>query len=287
MTFYKAALRTVLKPITRAPFPGRYRLVEVLRPLIVQDRPIIAKTSDDLVFELDLNDMIQRQIYFGLYDKADVSFLNRLVKPGDIVFDVGGNIGFYTLNLARKVGTAGKVHVFEPIPENIMAIERNVELNSLQSSVIINPIAVSSVERELQLYISSRSDNSGWASIVASKFRPDCLNVKAISLDAYVAQNDIEHVALIKMDIEGAELQALQGMSQLLGCEDAPMIYFEINPFLLEKQAINPIDVKQFLSSFGFTLYALQKKQMIRVSPAAPEYSLRNILATKRRLTGS
>lgn len=79
---------------------------------------------------LDLHDLIQ-QIFFQLYDRSEVAFLSRLLLPGQVVFDVGGNVGLYAISLAQRVGPTGRVHVFEPIPDNLRRIRRNVELNQL------------------------------------------------------------------------------------------------------------------------------------------------------------
>lgn len=80
MTLYKTALRQILRSFALTRLPGRYILVEVLRPFVVQNTRVVAKAYDDLVFELDLNDLIQRQIFFELSDRDDIDFLSQFLR---------------------------------------------------------------------------------------------------------------------------------------------------------------------------------------------------------------
>jgi len=256
-------------------------MIEALRPFIVQDTKIVTNAYGDLIFELDLNDTIQRHIFFELYDRDDLDLLKSLLTEGDVVFDIGGNVGLYTIALAKTVGPSGKVHVFEPIPENILAIHRNVGLNHFENRVIENSVAVTDSETTLELHLPSSRDNTGWASIVSTPSRNSSIKVEAMNLDTYVQRNEIRKIKLIKIDIEGAELLALHGMSTILSDDDPPMIYFEINSPLLEKQKIESNDIKQYLARFGYKLYKLKQKTLIPVSADTPENGLCNILAIK------
>lgn len=281
MASYKSVVRQMLRFITRTNLPGRSMLVETLRPFIIPKTRIITQAYDNLVFELDLHDLVQRQIFFEIYDREEIDLLRRVVNEGDIVFDVGGNVGLYAISLAKMVGSAGKVHVFEPIFENMQAICRNVSLNHFEDRVILNLLAIAEKETVIDLYFSSRQDNTGWASIVPSKFRENRLQVQAVNLDTYIRKNDIENVKLIKMDIEGAELYALRGMDTILRKENGPVIYLEINPYLLDKQKVNPADVKKQLVDYGYRLFRYRNKRLIPVSPDMIESQVCNILATK------
>lgn len=275
-------LRALLKLLTRKGVPAGSSLVEALRPWLAERQSIVASTRDGAVFDLDLNDRIQRQIFFDVYDRPDIELLRGLLQPGDTVFDIGGNIGFYGITLAQAVAPSGAVHIFEPIPANLQAIRRNVALNGLQRCTIVNPVAVYDQARTLTLYLSNAPGNTGWASITPSERRLTSLAVDAISIDAYVAAHDIAEVRLIKIDVEGAELHVLRGMERLLQRAGAPLIYLEINPFLLRKQQTSPTTIKRYLAERGYTLWALQRGRLAPVAPEEPEQTLRNLLARKR-----
>lgn len=121
----------------------------------------------------------------------------------------------------------------------------------------MNALAVSDQETTLELHLPATNANSGWASIVQTPLRTNHLSVPTITIDNYISKHGIGRVDLIKMDIEGAELRALHGMRHLLARDDAQVLYVEINPFLLNKQQIEPQTIKRFLVDYGYSLFAL------------------------------
>lgn len=283
MNSQKVFVRKMLKRVTATRLPGRRTLVELMKPLIVEDQPVRTRAYGGLSFELDLNDLIQRRIFFGLQDNVELKFLTRLVVRGDVVFDMGGNVGLYTVVLARAVGEQGRVYVFEPVPRNVASIKRNVSLNRMQERVTVTQVAVSDRRGEMDLYFSSVLDrsNSGWASLVPDTGRPDRVVVPTIDIDSFIREHGISKVDLIKMDIEGAELSALKGMRNLLSAESAPIIHFEVNPYLLARANTRAEEVKQFLAQAGYKLFTHEGAKLTPVAPDTPEPHQRDLLAAK------
>ncbi|HUA74451.1 MAG TPA: FkbM family methyltransferase [Solirubrobacteraceae bacterium] len=152
------------------------------------------------------------------------------VPPGGVVWDVGANIGFYSLIAARLVGEGGKVIAFEPLPDNQRAVLRNVELNGL-GNVELVALALSDSEGEAELEIH---DSPTWAKLDTSgdtAFKRDTaasgsVRVEVSTLDAQLAR--LPAPQLVKMDIEGAEVAALRGASKLLG-ECRPALICELH----------------------------------------------------------
>jgi FkbM family methyltransferase len=279
---YKPVLRHALRQLVRVPLPGRYMLVEMLRSLISQPTPVHARAYGGLHFMLDLNDRPQRQIFFGLYEPEDIALLRQLLKPGEAFFDVGCNVGLYALIAAGLVGPQGQIHGFEPVPANVTTILRNLELNGLCDRVYVNPVAVGETCGAIELFLPATATESGWASLVRTAGRPYSVTVPMISLDSYIVQHNIVQVDLIKIDVEGAELRVFQGMRALLSSLRPPIIYFEINPFFLQRQQIAAATLKEFVVSFGYRLYAYEQQRLLAVDPHGPEERLRNILAIPR-----
>jgi FkbM family methyltransferase len=280
---YKPMLRNTLRQVVRLPMPGRYLLVELLSPLLVEPSCVEGRSYGGLRFACDLSDLLQRQIFFGLYEPEDVALLSRLIDPGAVVCDIGGNVGLYTLIAARLAGERGQVHVFEPVPANVAAIERNLALNGLSARVVVNPLAVANQPGMIELFLPGEAAPSGWASLVPSADRSRAIVVPTIDLDSYMAQRKIAHVDLVKLDIEGAELLALRGMAGLLGGPRPPLIYVELNPYFYSRQGIDPATLKRLLASFGYQLFAYNGGQLRAVSPHAAEPRLRNLLAIPSR----
>lgn len=154
----------------------------------------------------------------GVCEPAVVRVLVQLVKPGWLCVDVGAHKGFYTLLLARLAGKRGTVISFEAHPENAEAVRRNVVVNHLDSRVRIENVAVTSgPAREIPLFFGRHNSSTEWNILghdVAGNVTEIALMVPAISLDEYFSPN--VHLDLVKMDIEGAEGQALSGMRRIL-----------------------------------------------------------------------
>ncbi|MFP5224316.1 MAG: FkbM family methyltransferase, partial [Actinomycetota bacterium] len=113
--------------LARARVPGTTRLLE--RGLSkAQGRSVVTLPSK-VRMDIDFADRVQRAEAFWAYESGELRALGRLVRPGDIVLDLGGHVGYHALHLARAVGRAGKVLTFEPNPANLVQLRRNIALN--------------------------------------------------------------------------------------------------------------------------------------------------------------
>lgn len=143
-----------------------------------------------------------------------------LVKPGDTCIDLGANMGSYTFLLAHQVGSTGRVYAFEPQPNLLRLLTRSMIANGWQQRIQLEPYAVSECShQQLRLYVSGDPCNSGITSMTlyGDFLRADrFIEAETIALDDYVTKQQIQTCHLLKIDIEGAELLALRGMTQLL-----------------------------------------------------------------------
>lgn len=152
---------------------------------------------------------------FGTSEPTIQDLFAAHIAPGSVVWDIGANVGFYTLIASRLVGS-GQVIAFEPLPANRAALERNLQLNGM-SNVEVVPIAISDEigSASLNVYgspmeaaLESRSERSGAGAPV------DQIDVPVSTIDAQLQA--FPAPALVKMDIEGAEVAALRGAATLL-----------------------------------------------------------------------
>ena len=149
--------------------------------------------------------------------------------------DIGANIGYYTLIFARLVGETGRVFAFEPDPANFALLKKNIETNGYHN-VVLEQKAVSSTTGSLKLYISE--DSAGDHKIYDSGEARQFIEIEAVSLDDYFSHKD-GAVDCIKMDIQGAEWAALQGMSTLLSDTINMKLFMEYWPDGLEDFGAN------------------------------------------------
>ena len=185
---------------------------------------LVGPASDQSVFIR----VVHRQ---GRWEPDLARFVAGALSEGDTFMDVGANLGFFTALAAKRVGAWGKVLSFEAHPRTRHFLQRTIEENGIQERVCVHPIAVWNERKTLQFRDSDTS--LGGNHVVADNDASGSLSVKAHPLDAYLDFAELEKLKLIKMDIEGAEPQALLGMKTLLERTRVPIVT-EFNPHCLK-----------------------------------------------------
>ncbi len=268
--------------LSRTKLPGRYPAAELAARLFAPASKRVEGQIGGFAYQFDFSDELQWQMYFGLYDQAGTTLMSKILRPGDVFFDVGANVGYYALQAARLVGDAGEVHAFEPIPANAERIQTAVQRNGLRN-VYLNQVAVGDAPGTLELYLGGEgAENSGWASVVPSERRPIAYNVPKLSLDQYVTERGIKSVRFIKLDVEGAEPDVIAGMEALLERDDAPDLLCEVNPWLLERRGLDSTAITQPLAARGYHLSVVEGPRAGELTLARPITRLVNLFGTKR-----
>jgi len=166
----------------------------------------------------------------GSYEPEVCQTIMRIVQQGWVCVDVGAHIGYFTLLLAKLVGERGRVIAFEPHPENARRLRFNARINGYETRVQVEDVAISDgIAQSVSLYPGRWHSPAEWNIVghdVEGKPSQPELEVQATSLDAYFAASPC--VDFAKIDIEGAEAQALQGMRRLLR-ECRPFVLVEFH----------------------------------------------------------
>ena len=225
---------------------------KLLKPLgLFRNTSLVHPYDEGLKIRLDIGDWLQQQIYlFDAFDERGLLFLKKNLKEGDVFVDVGANIGCYTLVAARLVGDAGKVIAFEPVKDIYDRLCFNIQLNKL-GNVSAKKLAVYKESGTLTMHVSDR-ENMGMSSI----FHHDTESgqterVEAIAMDDYMENAGIKKIKLIKIDIEGAELEALQGMQRILR-DLRPIIIAEISDEVLSHDPTRKQETFDWLKGNGY-----------------------------------
>jgi len=204
------------------------------------DRTIVIKelgTGDGVVrLFVDLADhVIGLNIVRGAYEREEIAWVRRLLRPGDVALDVGAHIGFFTMHMAAMVGPSGRVYAFEPFAANAELLERSVAENGLGERVVVTRAAVGAVSGSAMLTFAEETLNSGGAYLLRDSAAPLTGNVAEpvplIALDQFMLPHPVR---FIKMDVEGAEPQVLRGAERLL-TTDRPVILSELHPTQLQR----------------------------------------------------
>ena len=194
---------------------------------------------------------------WATYEELQSEEIVRLTRPGSVVIDLGGAVGLYTLMCARKVGPAGHVYAFEPDPSNASYLRRNVALNHYQDRVTVIEKAASAEPVKLRLYLSD--ENEGDNRIFGSSGRS--VEVEGVRVEDAVPAGDWSRVSLIKMDIQGAEPIALDGMLRLLRAAPDAAIVTEFNPSAITGSGRDPAEFLTLLEREGFAFFDIDEQQ--------------------------
>jgi FkbM family methyltransferase len=211
---------------------GKYTILNKLffKYLISKgQRTEIIKVEKNIKIDLDPSEFIQAHLYvFNTFEPATIKLLQHTLKVGGIVFDIGANIGYHSLIISKLVGDTGKIYSFEPDELNFKRLTRNIELNNL-TNIEAHKNAISDSNQTLKFY-KSKSNNFGGHSLIFNEefLNPEFNLVEAITLDSFCEAIKPDHIDLLKIDVEGAELDALKGMQNVIS-QYSPMIILELN----------------------------------------------------------
>ncbi len=201
---------------------------------------------------------------WGLLEGGEDRLLRRELKPGQTALDVGANIGILTMELAGLVGLSGSVYAFEPDPENAGLLEKNARLNGFEQ-VRVRRAAVSDRNETARLYLNEdhRGDHRLYDSGDGRKFR----EVEMVRLDDEL--KELERLDFIKMDIQGYEGRALDGMKGILSRFAGVRILCELCPSLLELAGSDPGRFLGEWRALGFVAHRIETDGS--ATPATPE----------------
>lgn len=203
-------------------------------------------------------------------ERAERGFYLYYLREGMIAFDIGANMGELTLFFSRFVGEQGRVHAFEASTQNFEKLQKVCEYSG-QKNIILNHLAVA--DRE-DYYILNIYDNehSGWNSLAnrplekyGITIKPVATEqVKATTIDAYCEKNEISHIDLLKIDVEGAEYQCLLGARRMLEKKSIHCCVFEFGQTTFD-MGNNPDEIEDYLRRFGYKL-----KNIVKGNPVFP-----------------
>lgn len=193
---------------------------------------------------------------FGTNEQPVQHALAEHLKPGDVFYDIGANVGFFTVIAARLVGEKGQVYAFEPVPENAAFIKANIDLNNF-SNIILDQRAVSSHTGKGELILA---EYSGGATLSKADTPPDMkgvISVDLISIDDLIAEHEIQPPSLLKIDVEGAEMPVLMGMKETIQ-KYKPILIYEVDDGNRDRFYQKQEECDSFVEDCGYEIKRLE-----------------------------
>jgi FkbM family methyltransferase len=185
------------------------------------------------------------------FEYKTLNIIKSSIKNGDVVLDIGANIGIYSVVLSRLIGSTGKVYAFEPDPITAEFLKKNLELNNCNNVTVIQ----AALSDENSKIILRKPEGGGDAFNYISKNIENAKSkeniIDSIRLDDFIQENNISKIDFIKIDVEGAELLSFRGAFKLLS-EIKPIIITECYEPYLQRFGHKIIDLVMYLNQFGY-----------------------------------
>jgi FkbM family methyltransferase len=191
---------------------GPQIVLKILDHCFCSLRPAIVEVPfQQFRFSVRLNDPLHYSILLGLHEREVLECLRQQLKPGMTVFDVGANLGYFSMVAGELVGRTGRIISVEPDPRVVEVLAKNVEANGFQNATVVRAAAYNS-SGEVSLGCAPATSWSG----IDYKRPTTRIAVRALTLDSISDQLGLDRVDLVKIDVEGAETVVLEGMSDML-----------------------------------------------------------------------
>jgi FkbM family methyltransferase len=242
-------------------------IVHLHRPLI--GHQILCLDHDGFKIFVDPNDNCGGRLYYwGSYEPEQTAAFKALLHelhPATFI-DIGANIGYYSLLAATH--SRAKVYSFEPSPSIADCLTRSVNANLYNDRIRVIRKAASCTPGELSFFINENPHNFGLGSIVNTVASSTMVNVECCAADDEL-QEDLAAPILCKIDVEGAELMVLKGMTRILE-NLCPVLIVEMHPVELVKAGASARQVYDLLGEAGYSLRMLESEDEITSVEALP-----------------
>jgi FkbM family methyltransferase len=215
-------------------------------------KPITVKSSEGIIFVArpKFEDLARFLFSHVLAKWEPISEIN--VREGQVIIDVGANVGYYTIQLSKKIGSTGKIIAIEPDTDTFDILRQNCNLNNL-NNVELQNVAVGAKNEKIKLF---RSDTHSGISSLVENVGSNSITIDAITLDGLLGDK-YKKINWVKIDVEGYEVFVLKGAEKSLSRIETILI--EIHEEILRQNDQSPQDVIQILKESGFAIHTFQE----------------------------
>lgn len=212
-------------------------------------------------------------VYCCYYEYPEMIFLEKTLKPDSVFVDVGANIGIYTLIASSKI-RKGRIYSFEPIPAVQNTLYQNIRINHLEDKVTVVNKVVSDKTGQERFVIHDISEYSHISSNQGSK----SILIDSVKLDDFCKNQRIDHIDIIKIDVEGAELKVLKGMENALKMGKVRFLIAELNS-RNSSYGGNSNQVIDYLKKFKYSIFKIDDELGIKEIEEVDNNQTFNIIA--------
>ena len=253
MIFLKQITNAYIK-LYELRFPLIWRLEKVLRNILKKNWKSDVIERGGLKWLIsDLNIDVENALLLNYkYDNETFEFVKEKVKDGDVCVDIGANVGFFTVHLANIVGTKGKVYAFEPSPIHSKKLKTNIELNGFKN-VILSTKAIGKNKGQISHFSSVTSGSLNPKLVINPSEAIETL-VEISPLYSEINESDINKIKIIKIDVDGSEMDVLKGADSILSKTNAYLI-IEIWETGINEVGEKLEEIIEYILSFNYKVY--------------------------------
>jgi FkbM family methyltransferase len=234
---------------------GIPRVLYATRKLTLGNSPRLFRLSKNTHAYLDPSDYVQCMMFYGRYSREILEVFRRFARRDDTVVDVGAHVGYFTLFLAELVGSNGHVYSFEPDPRARSFLTKSVCGNGMDW-IDVSPLALATGRGSVKFFLAKGLGSSSAIKGV-QQLDAEEITIQTVSLDELVDQGQVlGHIRLVKIDIEGYELDAIRGMTKVLR-KHRPIMVVEVNEEMLSARGESPASLLALLTSLDYRLEVL------------------------------
>jgi FkbM family methyltransferase len=237
-------LLSLLRPI---PFRGKYRLLSPFFPRAGERACRLFGST----IRLNLASEMQRLIYLGAFEMAEVGLVRRCLRAGGTFVDAGANLGFFTFLAASIVGPSGRALAVEPNPRMFERLSESIHANRL-AQVSATQIGLSDTAGSTDLYLPPRETPCDNATMLAGAAGSERVRVSVRPLDDVLAESGIESVDLLKIDVEGYEPRVLEGARKTISSGRIRAVLIELNDIALREAGSSSQQLFDHIVSLGY-----------------------------------
>jgi len=266
-----------LKFVRDLKYKGKRFIMRVLAP-----NNLLLLKVNGLSMYIRTNTSAFSEYFLQPFEPYTTELFKKAIKPGARVIDIGAQFGYYSLLAAKQMGQAGEVYAFEPVPSNFELLTRNIKMNGYTNIIHRIQKAAGDKRREVSIFVYKDSDSHGMYPRPTAYVK-EAISVECITIDEFFGGKPVD---VIKMDIEGSEPYALEGMKQTITKNANLILFTEFAPAFLRLAGIKAEDYLKQLESLGFHVQLIDEHSRC-LSPVIKEkdepFWYANLYCTKGR----
>ncbi len=235
------------------------RLLTKIRPAplgaflkkLLQIKRFVYQSKEGLYYVDPASDFGLRLINAGEYEPNTTKKLHEILTSGDTFIDLGANEGYYSIIAGRIVGPEGVVLSIEPQSRLAPVLRKNQDLNQLSNIRNIS-CAISDKEETSEIHLLPDLNTSGSSMLQITRYSNDTETIQTKTLETVLAEEGLQNIKLIKIDIEGWEQEAITGSPELFQSGSIKNIILELHEHILEKRGFDYRELESFLQHSGY-----------------------------------